>query len=378
MGKTKIAFIITKLELGGAQKSVLYSARDIDKTRFEPYLLAGAGGYFDAYAKENIKNIFFIPALQRAVNPLKDMRALTQIMAALKKIKPRIVHTNSSKAGILGRAAAMLMKPRPKIVHTVHGFGFNDYQNFLMRSFYIFLERLLARGTDILIFVSLADIQTALRLKIAPAQKCRLIRAGVELKTKTDFKKSDITAEFGLPGESKIVLCAANLKPQKNPLDMVRAAQIVCAQMPETVFLYLGAGELEGQTRALINKYKLQSNFRLLGRRGDVERLLAAADCFALSSLWEGLPMALIEALSMHVPAACYDAGGISEVLHSGKNGYLVKRGDFAGLAQGIINILRGDLIFDAKAVDLKEFDAKEMLQKQQDLWSNAAALRNT
>jgi glycosyltransferase involved in cell wall biosynthesis len=145
--------------------------------------------------------------------------------------------------------------------------------------------------------------------------------------------------------------------------------------MTETVFLYLGAGELEGQTRALINKYKLQSNFRLLGRRDDVERLMAVADCFALSSLWEGLPMALIEALSMHVPAACYDAGGISEVLHSGKNGYLVKRGDFAGLAQGIINILRGDLIFDAKAVDLKEFDAEEMLQKQQDLWSNAAAL---
>jgi glycosyltransferase involved in cell wall biosynthesis len=305
------------------------------------------------------------------------MLAMAQIRAALKKIKPQIVHTNSSKAGILGRAAAMLQSPRPKIAHTVHGFGFNDYQNFLIRGFYLFLERLLARGTDILIFVSSSDMQTALRLKITPPRKCRLIRAGVELKTKADFKNFDRTAKLaalGLPAESKIILCAANLKPQKNPLDMARAAKTVCAQNPRAVFLYLGTGGLQKQTENLIKEYALQNNFKLLGHRGDTPELLAIADCFALSSLWEGLPMALVEALSMRIPAVCYNAGGICEVLHDGKNGFLIERGDYKNLARGILEILRGNFNFDISAVDLNEFDIKQMLKKQEELYSALAS----
>ncbi|MDR1123149.1 MAG: glycosyltransferase [Elusimicrobiota bacterium] len=383
MDRTKIAFIITRLELGGAQKSVLYSARNIDKTRFESYLLTGAGGYFDTYAQENIENVFFIPALQRTINPFKDLSAFAQIILALVKIKPQIVHTNSSKAGILGRAAAYFYKRRspwslikkyPKIVHTVHGFGFNDRQNFLTRTFYILLEQFFADKSDVLVFVSIADLQTAIKLKIAPAEKCRLIRAGIELKTKSDFKNFDRTAKLaalGLPAESKIILCPANLKPQKNPLDMVRAAKIVCAQMPEAVFLFLGTGPLKKETETLIKDFGLQNNFKLLGHRNDVAQLLAIADVFALSSLWEGLPMALIEAISMQVPAVCYDAGGIAEVLHNGQNGALVQTGDYKGLAGGILNILYVNFTFDFPTAALKEFDIKAMLKQQQQLYAD-------
>jgi len=281
------------------------------------------------------------------------------------------VHTNSSKAGILGRLAAWFC--RAKIVHTVHGFGFHDRQNSLVQKFYILLERFFAKCTDELIFVSLMDLQTALSLKIAPVEKCKIIRAGVELKTKEDFKnfdKSAKLAELGLSTDSKIILCAANLKPQKNPLDMVRAAKIVRAKFPEAVFLYLGTGELQKQTQDLIDSYSLQNNFKLLGHRGDTPQLLAIADVFALSSLWEGLPMAVVEALSMQVPAVCYNAGGIGEVVKNGQDGYLVNRGDYEALAQYIIHVLEGGLTFNADAIDLKEFDIKEMLKKQQDLYT--------
>jgi glycosyltransferase involved in cell wall biosynthesis len=293
------------------------------------------------------------------------------------------VHTNSSKAGILGRAAAYFYKRRspwslikkyPKIIHTVHGFSFNDRQNFLTRTFYILLERFFADKSDVLVFVSIADLQAALKLKIVSEEKCRLIRAGVELKTKEDFKDFDRAAKIkslGINENAKIILSVANLKPQKNPLDMVRAAKIVCAQIPNAVFLYLGTGNLELRTKKLIEEYNLQDNFKLLGHRDDTAELLATADVFALSSLWEGLPMALVEALSMQVPAVCYDSGGISEVLKDGKNGFLIERGNFKALAEGIIKILKGELLFMQDETRLKEFDIKQMLQEQQELYSN-------
>jgi len=366
----KTAFIITRLELGGAQKSVLYTAANIDKERFESFLLCGPGGYLDNSSKETIKNIFFIPSLQRAVNPIKDIRAFKEIRRALKEIQPQIIHTNSSKAGILGRFAARFYK-NAKVVHTVHGFPFNDYQNPIARRFYMFLEKICAGFTDILIFVSQHDMETAFRLKIAPPQKCRLIRAGVELKTKKDFESFDKAAKLktlGLTPENKIIVCPANLKPQKNPLDMARAADIVCKDFPQAVFLYLGTGPLEAETKALIAELNLQDNFKLLGHRNDVAELLACADIFALSSLWEGLPMALIEALSMGVPAVCYDAGGIAEVLNE-TNGFIAPRGYYQQLAASIMEILSGRFTFNTNAQNLAEFDIKHMLKQQEDLY---------
>ncbi|MDR0645933.1 MAG: glycosyltransferase family 4 protein [Elusimicrobiota bacterium] len=380
MDRTKIVFIITKLELGGAQKSVLYSAENLDKNKFETFLLCGEGGYFDEYARQRIKNIFFIKNLQRQIRPFKDFFAFLEILTILRNIRPDIIHTNSSKAGILGRAAAKLICKRPKIVHTAHGFGFNDRQNYLIRNFYIFLERIFARFTDKIIFVSLRDLKTALKLKIARAEKCRLLRAGVELKTKgnfRDFSRARKIKSLGLNENAKIILSVANLKPQKNPLDMVRAAKIVCEKIPNAVFLYLGTGELEKRAKNLIAQNNLQNNFKLLGHRDDTAELLATADVFALSSLWEGLPMALVEALSMELPAVCYDAGGISELLQDGKNGFLIERGNFEALADAILKILDGSFKFDCSVVDLQEFDIKEMLKKQEELYEFVTNDRN-
>lgn len=374
MATTKVVFIITQLQLGGAQRSVLYSAMHLDKNLFDVCLLSGPGGYFDDWARQNIDSTLLVPALRRKINPFKDFTALRQLGAALRCEQADIVHTNSSKAGILGRLAARFLAgaKKPKIVHTVHGFSFHNHQNFLVRRFYILLERWIAKFTDMLVFVSTVDLQTALALNIAPAHKCRLIRAGVELKTPADFAALDKPAkraEFGLDEHNKIILSIANLKPQKNPLDMVRAAGVVCAQRPEAVFLYLGSGPLKRKTEALIAKYKLQNNFKLLGDRPDADELLALADVFALSSLWEGLPMALVEALSMQVPAVCYDAGGIGAMIQDGRNGFLIPSGDWRALAQGILEVLEGRAPFDAAAVDLQDFDIKKMPKNQEKLY---------
>jgi len=371
MSNKKIVFIITKLELGGAQKSVLYSVKNLNRPPLKTYLICGKGGYLDKKAKKDFKNLFFIPDLQREISPFKDLKAFWQIRKRLKNIKPDIVHTNSSKAGILGRLAAFTLSRKIKIIHTVHGFAFYDGQKKLKRNFYIMLEKLLSKITDKIIFVSRADMDNAIKLKITKAAQAVLIRAGVEVKTKQNFKDFDKAAKLkslGLKENAKIILSLANLKPQKNPLDMVKAAAIVCKKQPDTVYLYTGAGPLKQQTLKLIVKNKLKKNFKLLGPRKDIYELLALSDVFTLSSLWEGLPMALAEALFMEVPAVCYDSGGIKEILQDGKNGFLIPRGNYKALAANHLKALnKKDFTFNND--DLEDFDIKNMIKRQKELY---------
>jgi len=368
---TKVALIITKLDLGGAQKSILYTARHIGDN-FEPFLLCSAGGYLDKYAKDHIKNLYFIPNLVRQINPIKDFLAFFEIGKTLKKIAPQIVHTNCPKAGILGRIAAKLFT-KAKVIHTTHGFVFYDGQNVLKKYFYIFIERFAALFADYMIFVSNKDLQTALKYKITTKEKARLIRAGVAVKKKDSlrFNKEKLLQEFNLKEDAKIVLQVANLKPEKAPLESIKIAQAVCKKMPNTVFLYTGDGPLKTQTENLIKELKLENNFKLIGERTDIPHLLYLADVFLLTSVREGLPMALLEALFMELPAVCYDAGGINEVLQDGKNGFLISQKDTAKAAEKILEILQGHFKFDDKTLAaLADFDIKDMLLRQQELYT--------
>ena len=373
MAKRKIAFIITKLQLGGAQKSVLYSVENLPKNKedkFETYLLCGPGGFLDEKAKKEVKNLFFIPNLQRKINLKKDFLAFKEIRTVLKKIKPDIVHTNSSKAGLIGRFAAASLGI--KCVHTVHGFAFNSEQKLPVKMFYILLETFCSLMTKKVIFVANTDMELAKKYHITSDKKIVLIRAGVEVKTRQDFplfNKEKKLKELNLTKENKIVLSIANLKPQKNPLDMIRIAKIVCNKFPKTVFLYLGTGPLKEDSEKLIKEYHLENNFKLLGHRTDTSELLLISDVFALSSLWEGLPMALVEALFMQVPAVCYNVNGIKEVLQNGKNGFLIPPKNKQKAAQSIIKILEGSFKFTS--LDLTDFDINTMVKNQAALYES-------
>ena len=368
---TKVAFVITKLDLGGAQKSVLYTARHISDN-FEPFLLCGQGGTLDKYAKDHIKNLYFIPQLVRQINPVKDFLTFKELAKKLKEIDPQIVHTNCPKAGILGRIAAKLFT-KAKVVHTTHGFVFYDGQNIFKKYFYIFVERLAALFADYMIFVSNKDLQTALKYKITTPKKARLIRAGVTPKTKESlrFNKAKLFEELGIKEGTKIVLQTANLKPEKNPLESVKIANLVCQKMPNIVFLYTGAGPLKAKTENLIKELGLENNFKLIGERDDIPHLLSIADTFLLTSVREGLPMALLEALFMKVPAVCYDVGGINEVLKDGENGFLIPFNCTQKAAESIIKILQGSFAFKEQSLALmQDFDIKDMLLRQQELYT--------
>ena len=157
-GNIVVAHVITKLELGGAQLNTLYTVEHLDPARFDAYLLCGPGGILQPRLAED--RLVIVPALGRQIRFFRDIQALFQIVRLFRRVRPQIVHTHSSKAGILGRLAARLAGI-PVIVHSVHGFSFSPFQPFLLRRFYLFAEKACRRLTDHFVFVAHGDIDLA-------------------------------------------------------------------------------------------------------------------------------------------------------------------------------------------------------------------------
>ena len=222
-----VVHIITKLELGGAQQNTLFTIAHLNRERFQPYLITNNEGILvsEAMALKGVTT-FLLTELIREINPLMDIRALFKIRDILRSLKKSdsavIVHTHSSKAGILGRWAARFAGA-DVILHTFHGFGFHDFQTSPVRHFLIFLEKLTALITDKLITVSKANIHKGVKAGIFPRKKTVLIRSGIEMEEFTGIKvkKAQKKKELGVARNLPLATMIGCLKPQKAPLDYV-------------------------------------------------------------------------------------------------------------------------------------------------------------
>ena len=226
MQKIKLLYVITKLELGGAQKQLLSLINHLDKKRYTPVLMTAADGFLIKNSL-SIKGLRLIKLrfLERPINPVKDFFAFCQIYNFIKKNKIDIVHTHSSKAGILGRWAANFAGVKT-IIHTVHGWSFNEYQNHLVRRIIIWLERFTALITDKLIVVSKHDLQKGLYNSIGNRDKYKLIHYGIDYQ---EFSKRDksLREELGIDNRDLLIGMVSCFKPQKSPQDFIRLAFLV-------------------------------------------------------------------------------------------------------------------------------------------------------
>jgi glycosyltransferase involved in cell wall biosynthesis len=372
----KICHIITKLELGGAQQNTLYTVGHLDRKRFEPVLIAGKGGILDSEAAALPQvPTYFVASLGREINPFLDLITLVQLWRILRKERPQVVHTHSSKAGILGRWAARLAGV-PVIIHTFHGFAFHDYQSKFVKQFYVLLERLTAAVTDTFIAVTSEDIQKGLAHGIGQKERYRLIRSGIDLSyyKMLSVNRTVKRRSLGLSDEHGVVTTIGPFKPQKNLFDFVRVAAMVSARVPAARFLIVGDGDQRKDIEALIGEMKLSGIVSLLGWRRDAGEILAASDLFVLTSLWEGLPRSILEAMILGLPVVANAVDGAREIVADGRTGYLVKPGDRERMAADIIKLLQDSALSRqmgecGRGYINNEYDINFMVRQQEDLY---------
>jgi glycosyltransferase involved in cell wall biosynthesis len=314
-----------------------------------------------------------VPHLVREISPWRDWLACLELRRLFLKEKPAVVHTHSSKAGILGRLAAWAAGV-PVVVHTFHGFGFHDGQFCLKKWLYVWAERLTGAMSTALVFVSRSNEDYAKRHGLGNPARYVLIRSGVKL---ADFPAGCDAAEkkksLGLKPEARLVLSVGNFKAQKNPADFLAAAKVVAASVPDAAFVFVGDGPLRGELETAARE--LGPRIRLPGWRRDVAELLAASDVFVLTSLWEGLPRALVEAMKSGVAPVCYATDGVKDLIRDGKNGFSVRPGDFTALARRVADLLKNDALRKelgaAAAASIgPEFDIEGMVRQQEDLYA--------
>lgn len=375
MRKLKILYVITKLELGGAQKQLLSLISNLDKESFEVFLFTARRGLLleDALSISGLtlkKSRF----LERAINPFKDLVALIEIHRFIKENNIDIVHTHSSKAGILGRLAARLAKVKI-ILHTVHGWSFNDYQPFFLRRIFVWLERKIASFTHRIIVVSESDKQNGLNNRIGEEDKYILIRYGIDY---SEFLKSvqphAVRQGLGIENGDFLVTTVSCFKPQKSPQDFVRLAFSVSKKVPNVKFLLIGDGALRRRIERLRDKFSLQNKIILSGWRRDIPQILSVSDIFILTSLWEGLPVSVLEAMAASCPVVATNTGGISEVVIDGKTGFLVSCRDIDNMSCKVVALLRDkdlrkEIAFNARRNF--EFRLEDSVRNTQNLYGS-------
>lgn len=341
----RVLHVITRLIVGGAQENTMLTSAMLDPARFAVDLVSGPQTGPEGSLIEQVRArgvpLTILPSLVRQVNPLQDLHALFSLWKFMRRGRYAIVHTHSSKAGILGRVAAWLAGV-PIIIHTVHGWGFHDHMGTATRLLYVCLEKLVEPMTDRLVVVSPRNTEKGLKAGIASPDKYLTIRSGIDIDRFAHPRTpaAQVRASLGIPASALVVITVTRLVPQKAPLDFLAAASRVAERVPHARFLVVGDGPMRAQVERAIQDMGLAERVVLTGLRRDVPDLLGAADVFVLSSLWEGLPRVILQAMAAGKPVVVTAADGNAEVVQDGSNGLLVPPGMPAELAKGIVTLL--------------------------------------
>jgi len=373
--KISVLHIITNLPVGGAQDNTLLTVEQLNRKKFNITLMCGLHGEWVERAKaiQDI-DLIFIKELVRPISLIKDLIALNRIYRIFKEKKFDIVHTHSSKPGVLGRIAAKLTGI-PIVVHTIHGFPFHDFMNPITKSIFITIEKLLAKITDKLITVSKLNLEKACKLKFADRERFQNIYSGI------DFKKFDIPLdvvakkkELGIVNGQPIVGMVGRLSKQKAPLDFVRSTPKILDKHPNVKFLLVGDGELKAQTLSLAKELGVSQNIEVLGFRKDIPELLSIFDIYVLTSHWEGLGRALTEAMYTGRPVIATNVEGVPELVKDRETGLLVEPNDIEAISQAVISLLdnRSDALkYGAAAAKqvCEKFEATAMIRQIESLY---------
>lgn len=382
----RVLHIITRLIVGGAQEATILTAQMLDQTKWDVHIFSGPQTGSEGSLIEHTRNLgiplTLDPYLVREINPVKDLIVLLRLVRFIRQGGYSVVHTHSSKAGIIGRWAARLAGVKV-IVHTVHGWAHHDYQRPLIRRMYITLEKLTLPITHTMTTDSILNINKGIEDGIGTTANYveTPIRCGIELDRfgHPQVAPAEMRQQLGIPSDALVVGSVTRLSPQKAPLDLIDAFGHIQRQFPHAWFIVVGDGPLRPDVEARIQQLGLGDRLILTGLRRDVPELMAAFDIFVLSSLWEGLPRVLPQAMATGLPIVCTAADGTAEAIEEGVNGFLVGKGETAVLAARVLQLLQdGELrrtMGENGRCRAPQFSAETMVQEIDTLYRRLLAI---
>lgn len=343
MSEQTVVYIVTKLELGDAQKVCLSLLRRIAEQGMRTVLISGPEGPLVPAAHRECDEVYLLSGLQRQrglfslwQGVVAFFQLLTQLYDLKQKYGSVIVHTHSTKAGIMGRWAAWLVGVHT-IVHTVHGFGFHEYQKAGMWWLHYTLEYLTSWITSEYVCVSEKDRHLGGRLLPYFKQRCSLIRAAVDWQQFYVPARAVSQKEPQLCKKLVVIGTVTSLKRHKNLEDLLEVVRrLVCDDKRAVRLDIVGDGPERPRIEQWIATHGLQESIRLLGWQEQVAPVMRNWDLFVTSSLWGGLSCAVVEARLSYLPVVAYQVGGIAEVIKHDKNGLLVPPGDTRQLYRAI------------------------------------------
>ena len=338
----RVLRVIARLNVGGPALHVSYLTSELDRIGYETLLVAGrvseGEGSMESAATDRGIAPVYIPSLQREISPFVDAVSIARLARIIREFRPHILHTHTAKAGAVGRLAAQAAgRARPPVVvHTFHGHVLRGYFGAGKTEVFRRLEKTLARATDALIAVSPEVRDDLVSLGIAPAAKIAVIRLGLDLDARTTAPadaRSALRAELAIPDDAFVVGWLGRMTEIKRVEDLLRGF----ASVSEDAHLLLaGDGPLRHDLEALGRDLGLGQRAHFVGFRDDVGSVYAASDVIALTSMNEGTPVTMIEALAAGRPVVSTDVGGVSDVVESGRSGLLVAPGDVDALSAAL------------------------------------------
>ncbi|QKW38867.1 glycosyltransferase [Actinomadura sp. NAK00032] len=360
--KLRVATVITRFN-GGAGQVALNGALALPDGGYERAIVTGGVG-MDSTAASTGNSVLYgddavanaaagdlTPAAHAAgmeivqvgplvpqISPRDDLAALRTLTRVLAEGRYDVVHTHSAKGGVIGRVAAARAGV-PRIVHTWHGFPFNEFQSWARRRVYIGLERIAAKRTDAFLAIGSETVTTALRLGLTTPERVRLSWPAVDVDAYAAAPGSRAQARrrLDLPLGVKVVGSVGRLTYQKGPEVFAKAI----ARLPDDVFgLWVGGGPMAEELARLTAKLGIAERMRWLGHRDDVAGVLPAFDVMAMASRWEGLPCVLVEAIAAGIPLVATAVPSNQDLVLAGETGMLVRPEDPEGLASAVAALL--------------------------------------
>ncbi len=328
----RVLHIITRMIVGGAQENTLLSVEGLDAMpEYQVTLVSGIDkgkeGELLSRAREATR-LVIVPEMVRSINPFADLVAFWKLYKLIRKGRYHIVHTHSSKAGVLGRIAAWFAGT-PIIVHTLHSLVFHDYQPWLVNRGWWLAKKISAPVTDFYISVSEIIVQKAIAAGIAEPERFRTIYSGMELDwfLNAKFDAEAVKREFGIPSDSPVVGKIARLFELKGHDQLMDAAPEIVRRVPNVRFFLIGDGILLEHLQERARGYGILENFVFAGLidRERIPEMISAMDIVVHTSLREGLARVLPQSLAMGKPCVSFDIDGAPEVVINDNTGYLVE-----------------------------------------------------